>query len=273
MPHQQREVIDLTEDSEEEKQSPSAAVTSKDVVKRSAAVAFQEEKPKPSHCQTLIRPSELALPFRILHELLKRMQKIIEDALFYFTKRWDPELLHRLGWETPEQGELTVGSWWNTLQKLTVSQHAVDFGGVNARILYSRTTQIRHAAVHRLPVLNSRLRQELFPTALRFLRGLKDSARWQQIQDLQNAFEGGQNGLPNLVLLQELLGIEAEGSLRQNQRAHPKEIPDDGRNGGPAVKRARIKANIDFIDLIQVSSEEPQDHNNDRDGEVSHKLY
>ncbi len=34
------------------------------------------------------------------------MQRLMEESLFYWAKKWVPALLEREGWETPEAGEL-----------------------------------------------------------------------------------------------------------------------------------------------------------------------
>jgi hypothetical protein len=46
------------------------------------------------------------LPFNIEHSILCAMQRLMEESLFYWAKKWVPALLEREGWETPEAGEL-----------------------------------------------------------------------------------------------------------------------------------------------------------------------
>ncbi|KAG9247852.1 hypothetical protein BJ878DRAFT_129584 [Calycina marina] len=222
------------------------------------------------------------LPFRTLNSLLRKMQSLLEDGLFYFVQKWKPDVLRRFGWEVPEQGELTTTAWWKAIQILDVPSEAVNFPQMNIDIkqTFERCTDIRHAAVHRLGISNERLRTNTMPAAMDILHGLKDVEREKVVRNLYNAFIGGEQGQPDLVAMQNLLGIEYEAP-RPPRAPVPKpawvpdsvaQIPQTTSAIGaktmvvaPPAKRARLRR-----PLIDLTVDSIVDLTGDSDDEVSH---
>ena len=123
------------------------------------------------------------------------------------------------GWQTPEQGELTA--WRQAFIRRIVLAAAVDFQGTEVDGLFQQIVQIRHAAVHRLPTSNSKIRHEMIPNALRVVSGVRDAVRYQKLLDIQAAFTGGQDGAPNIELLGEILGINPQSPAGYEQLLIP----------------------------------------------------
>jgi hypothetical protein len=46
------------------------------------------------------------LPFKVQYDILCTTQRVLEETLFYWTKRWYPTLLAKRRWQTPEALEL-----------------------------------------------------------------------------------------------------------------------------------------------------------------------
>jgi hypothetical protein len=96
-------------------------------------------------------PSLPQLPFKVQLSLHSALQKVLEDALWHFSKHWIPEVLLQNRWHIPEAGELNL--WWDSLAGRHLPQHALDlsiqFGMPHLEALFVRINEIRHAAVHR----------------------------------------------------------------------------------------------------------------------------
>jgi len=115
---------------------------------------------------------------------------------------------------------------------MQVPIEAVDFDGVNFEDLYTRTAQIRHAAVHRLDVSNLRLRNQMIPDAIRLVHGFKDTARENELRKIQRIFTSGENLRPDLLALQHFLGMGLEPAKPSMSRRLQVERP---------TKRARVR--------------------------------
>jgi hypothetical protein len=130
-----------------------------------------------------IRPD--MLPSQYQHPLLKCMQALIEEALFYFAQRWMPQVLRKRGWEVPEDGELN--NWWNQLRNAKIPASSVSFPkGCDVETLFRRVSHLRHAAVHRLrtPVdVIKRMMQD----AMAIVAGLGDNLRRMKLECMQIA--------------------------------------------------------------------------------------
>ena len=113
----------------------------------------------------------------------------------------------------------------------------MDFDDINFEDLYARTTQIRHAAVHRLEVSNVRLRQHMIPDAIRLVHGLKDTLRKNELREIQWIFTRGENNEPDLQALQQFLGMEPE----QAKQPQTKPSMPEALLARPPFKRARVR--------------------------------
>jgi len=152
------------------------------------------------------------LPFKVQHALLAKIQKLLEEALFDFAEKWLPHILRDMNWETAEQGELN--KWWNFIKNCKVPSVAVKFGGVDVEALFRRVSQIRHAAVHRLPTPTIRIKINWFPDALLLASCIKDNQTWHKLKQLQTALL-----TDDLMVLAEALdvpGLVEELEKKQN---------------------------------------------------------
>src|SRR4051812_18949445 len=111
-----------------------------------------------------------------------------------------------MGWHTSEQGELS--GWWKALKRYggTLPGSAVDFQPNHLEGLFARVTHIRNHAVHRNPVTNDTIRTVFLPDAMLLLVGVKDISRQKQLAVFNDAVTG-QDGIPNISRLQQLLGL------------------------------------------------------------------
>ena len=139
---------------------------------------------------------------------------------------------------------------------MALPQSAVDFNDVHVEEVYHRATQIRHAAVHRLPINNVRIRQAMIPDAITLASGLKDGARRQRLVDIQRAFLGGPGGEPDILKLALEIGIDpteasdivAQAAAKAAAQTAAKVVPakrserDDRDNPGehPPPKKPRV---------------------------------
>jgi hypothetical protein len=76
------------------------------------------------------------------------------------------------------------------------SGRAVRFYDANMKENLVHVAQIRHAAVHRLPITNTTIRNEMLPQALGVAVGVGDDVRHQKILDIQRSFSAGMEKLP-----------------------------------------------------------------------------
>lgn len=106
--------------------------------------------PGPYVRETARLPQDV-LPYGIQHTLLTAIQKILEEAIFYFVRQWYPLLLLQQGWDTPEAGELN--KWWSVLHVpfyMGIPPVATQFHGGSLHIskLFSRLSHLRHNSLY-----------------------------------------------------------------------------------------------------------------------------
>jgi hypothetical protein len=77
---------------------------------------------------------EITLPFKLQLAVLATTQQLLEEACFYFAKKWLPGLLQQKRWDVPEKGELH--EWWRNIKNRRVPAHAVNFGDLNVEALF-----------------------------------------------------------------------------------------------------------------------------------------
>jgi hypothetical protein len=79
----------------------------------------------------------LYLPFKVQHLFHSTVQKLLEQACFYFATRHCPEVLRARGWDIPEAGEFN--NWWAAIRfsKITAEFMKVS-PGLSLRSLFQR---------------------------------------------------------------------------------------------------------------------------------------
>lgn len=117
---------------------------------------------------------EQGTSFSVRHLLLTTTQHLLEEACFYFAKKWLPTRLSDIGWVTPEQGELN--KWWGIIKGCQVPAEAVNFGDLDVEYLFREAAELRHAAVHRLNE-EKRTLDYFLKNAMLVLLGIKDYSR------------------------------------------------------------------------------------------------
>jgi len=123
--------------------------------------------------------SDPTLPFTIEHNILKTVQKLLEEALFEFAEKYIPALLQHTRWDTPEAGELTK---WNKAIAKFSQPHSLTNHHLGT--LIRNTHRIRHAAVHRNPTNVHELRKML-KDSYKLAEALLDKVRCGRLQLIQ----------------------------------------------------------------------------------------
>ncbi|EKD21431.1 hypothetical protein MBM_00544 [Drepanopeziza brunnea f. sp. 'multigermtubi' MB_m1] len=216
-------------------------------------------------------PENPDIPFHIQHSLFKTVQKLAEHALFDWARQWVNTVLLELRWEVPEQGELNT--WVKALSphKIAVqralyeNRAQIDWNHLEMAI--RSLHQLRHAAVHRLPVILS-VTKTWIACGLKLCNCLMDSSRSEKMTAIQMALDP-----LDLVRLQEviaepvarrpLLPVEADAEVERELPAKEgnffdlTELSDDEE---PTSKETR------YIDLTELS-DGIEDLNGEDEGE------
>lgn len=96
-------------------------------------------------------PDIPSLPFKLQHRILITLQSILENACYDFARKHYPEFLLRKGWDCPEAGELT--HWTRGLvAEFRDSPTRVVREADRFPLALKGIDEIRHSAVHRVPV-------------------------------------------------------------------------------------------------------------------------
>ncbi|KIM95471.1 hypothetical protein OIDMADRAFT_67125, partial [Oidiodendron maius Zn] len=103
---------------------------------------------RPHHFYTASLP--IYLPFRTQHGLLVHLQKLLEGICYDFGKREIPDLLQHRGWDCVESVELN--RWTDEFLKRQRKFPASKHDKKPLEQLFRSIANIRHAAVHRIPV-------------------------------------------------------------------------------------------------------------------------
>lgn len=105
----------------------------------------------------------LTISYTVQHRLLSEIQRILEEACFYFAKRRQLDILQTMSWDCPEAIELNV-----FMRKAGLSFVRFDEDGTAHCESYSMSrliasvSRIRHAAVHRERVTTTALEDMLY---------------------------------------------------------------------------------------------------------------
>ncbi|CAL3967971.1 unnamed protein product [Diplocarpon coronariae] len=153
-------------------------------------------------------PANSIMPFEIEHSLFTAVQRLAEQALFFWTREWISIVLAQQHWAVPEQGEL---NWWiRALEPFSddVSRALQDS---NARISWldlkssiQALHPLRHSAVHRI----SRPLQVIIywvSTAARLCSSLNDALRLTKLRAIGAALP-----VLDLIELEAVIGRPIE---------------------------------------------------------------
>lgn len=150
------------------------------------------------------------LPFKLQHRILITLQNTLEGACYDFARKHYPEFLVRKGWDCPEAGELT--HWTRGL--------IAEFRESPARVVrepdhfpstLKGIDEIRHSAVHRVPV-SGRDIQRLIEKTKAVLHVLDSTRQMRdQIDEIDGIIEGNiQTVLDKRRKKEEKLRLELE---------------------------------------------------------------
>lgn len=118
------------------------------------------------------------------HALLTKIQYVLEECCYEFTSKWAPTLLLKKNWVCPEAIELN--QWVRVMIQDTSSLPAgalEDKHKANISEIFEPVIEVRHSAVHRLPVCTERL-ERFIDGAMVFVTMLRDPLRESQLQEL-----------------------------------------------------------------------------------------
>ncbi|GBF64437.1 hypothetical protein TMEN_7143 [Trichophyton mentagrophytes] len=124
------------------------------------------------------------IPYAVQHVLLTKIQCLLEECCYEFTSKWAPALLLKKKWDCPEAIELN--QWVRVMIQYTSSLPAdalEDKHKANISEIFEPAVQVRHSAVHRLPVSTKRLEQ-FVDGATVFVSMLRDPLRESQLREL-----------------------------------------------------------------------------------------
>lgn len=130
-----------------------------------------------------------SLPFKQQHRILTTLQSILECAYYDFAQKHYPNLLIQRNWDCPEAGEITQwarGIAIELRQDPTNIKEARDLEGFISTL--KNTDEIRHAAVHRIPVTGKDI-QRLIENSRAVMDVLGDKRRRREIDSIGGVLE------------------------------------------------------------------------------------
>ncbi|KAE8443729.1 hypothetical protein EG329_001409 [Mollisiaceae sp. DMI_Dod_QoI] len=132
--------------------------------------------------------SNVELSYKTEHSVMCAVQKILEETLYDFAKKYIPALLDKMRWQTAEHGELN--RWKDVLYKFK-GDVIFAFKAINSNLSYPEFLEVliilhelRHIAVHRLPIGTYGLKR-FMPHALELVLGLQDAVRYNKLRVIE----------------------------------------------------------------------------------------
>lgn len=142
------------------------------------------------------------LPYKTQHQILSKVQFILEECCFKFATNSLPEAISARGWEYPEAAELT--QWIKLLlpREEEISASAVSkIPGRSWQEVLLATSKIRHSAVHRLRISAKGI-QDMLGDAIMLTIMLRDTIRRSLLEhigrELTSSIEEVEGRLVNL---------------------------------------------------------------------------
>ncbi|KAL9009721.1 MAG: hypothetical protein Q9173_005280 [Seirophora scorigena] len=161
-------------------------------------------------------PGPIHLLFRTQHQLLVKVQTLLEECCFNFGKMWVPIEMEVLGWHETEAVELTqwterfLGSISPSLPPSAIKP----ITGTSMPEVVRRTSRLRHAAVHRLPASPAEL-VEILGAAVSLAEALDGSEQAQKIARIK---EQAENCMQEITQHQSLLERKLTDQLEDLSR-------------------------------------------------------
>jgi uncharacterized protein (DUF305 family) len=124
------------------------------------------------------------IPFKAQHEMLNYVQKLTEECVFDFAKKWMPDLMTNMSWTTPLQVEISM--WRDTIKEGMFPPHAIDkTAGTPLHSLLIQATHLRNAAVHRRQADVENI-QRMLLSAIALAKMLRDRDRELKLERILN---------------------------------------------------------------------------------------
>lgn len=166
------------------------------------------------------------LPYKTQHQVLTKVQSILEESCFTFAATLLPKALSAKGWECPEAAELT--QWIQLLQpceaEIVASAISKRPGRSWQEVLIA-TSKIRHSAVHRLRT-SARGIQNMIGDALILTTMLRDTTRTTLLEQISQELESSIKEVEGrLVLLEKNLSEDLD--LLTKRRAELDRLQDE----------------------------------------------
>lgn len=124
------------------------------------------------------------LPYKTQHQIISKVQFIVEECCFIFATTSLPEAISARGWECPEAAELT--QWIKLLlpREEEISASAVSkISGRSWQDVLIATSKIRHSAVHRLRTSAKGI-QNMLGDAIMLTIMLRDTVRTSLLEHI-----------------------------------------------------------------------------------------
>lgn len=169
----------------------------------------------------------LYLPYKVQHQVLWRIQRLLEECCYAFTEEWLPDLLEQRRWDCPEAIELN--NWTEVVIKRLSKLPCHCFGDLGSDPRASLTdvlmsiNDLGHAAVHRVRTRAKGI-SEMIRCATKFARALRSSACEKQLDELHRELDFIVGALElNKKRLESNLGIEMQDIARQRKELDKQE--------------------------------------------------
>ncbi|KAI9808249.1 MAG: hypothetical protein M1825_004706 [Sarcosagium campestre] len=187
--------------------------------------------------------SEMCIPFGTRHQILFKVQAILEEIAYDYAKKNFPECLKQMKWECPESVELNVWAKY-FLRHSDKLPRAIFFQAtMSLKEMILRLQTLRHIAVHRRPT-NSKDFESLITTAEVFAKLLMDDKRPGKISRVRHEVNVS---IQILKRITEDLDRETGEKLREIN-ARRAEL-NNCENDVIRAKAEEIKAQQDLISL------------------------
>lgn len=156
-------------------------------------------------------------PYHAQHTILSRVQSVLEDCCFEFTRKWKPSILEEHAWDCAAAVELT--KWTKLFAKSSekLPQHAFKLCGTPLKETLFATNKLRHTAVHRLPT-SCRGVEALVNSARILAETLQDPLRTAQLENLQHELNSKTKAMElNKNVLEDTFSLELQKIQRQRE--------------------------------------------------------
>ncbi|CZS96826.1 uncharacterized protein RAG0_06008 [Rhynchosporium agropyri] len=139
---------------------------------------------------------DISLHFPLQHALLNTTQKLLEEVLFNWTKRWVPSVLEAMRWEYPESAEFNqwTKAWGGECCRMhyaLIDSNAGIQHNMLSDLVYS-LHKLRNSAVHRHE-LRLAIVMGWMKSALQLTRSLGDRSQQRKMAEMEAALRSRDN--------------------------------------------------------------------------------